>query len=144
MPRPGKKRDTGCPFAFALDAFGDRWSLIVVRDLMFRGKRTYGEFLLGEEHVATNVLADRLKDLEAVGIIARTRDADNRRRYLYSLTEKGFDLAPMMLEILRWSAKFDSKTIVTKKIVNRIENDRDGFIADLRARLMGNRPRSGE
>lgn len=135
MPKPGKKRDTGCPFAFALDTFGDRWSLLVIRDLMFRGRKTYGEFLQADEKIATNVLADRLKYLEAEGIIRKSRDPDNNRRYIYSLTDKGLDLAPIMLEVIRWSAKFDPRTKAGKEILARIENDRDGFIDEIRRRF---------
>lgn len=135
MPKPSKKRDTGCPFAFGLDTFGDRWSLLVIRDLMFRGKTTYGDFLNGEEGFATNILADRLKVLEAEDIIQKSHDPDNRRKYIYRLTEKGIDLAPVMLEILRWSGKYDPNTKVPKKAAKRVANDRDGFVADIRARL---------
>ena len=135
MPSPGKKRRTGCPFAFALDTFGDRWSLLVVRDLMFRGRKTYGDFLEGDEGVATNILADRLKYLGAAGIIQKSRDPDNRRKYIYSLTGKGVDLVPLMLEILRWSGKYDPQTIVPKKAMKRVAGDRDGFAAEIRARL---------
>ena len=135
MPSPGKKRDTGCPFAFALDTFGDRWSLLVIRDLMFRGKKTYGEFLDAKEGIATNILADRLKYLEAEGIIRKSRDPHSRRRNIYELTEKGCDLVPVMLEILRWSGKYDPQTAVPKKALKRVAVDRDGFVAEIRARL---------
>lgn len=135
MPSPGKKRDTGCPFAFALDTFGDRWSLLVVRDLLLKkGRNTFGDFLDGDEGFATNILADRLKYLESEGIVGKARDPDNRRRYIYSLTEKGFDLAPIMVEIIRWSGKYDPRTHAPKKVLERIENDRDGFVAELRSR----------
>lgn len=136
MPRPGKFRDTGCPFAFALDTFGDRWSLIVIRDMLMKGYRTYGEFLGSDEKIATNVLADRLQDLESAGIVTKQRDPENRRRVLYSLTEKGADLAPVMLEIARWSARYDPNTNARESVIRRIEKDRDGFAADLKARAL--------
>lgn len=136
MPGPDKKRDTGCPIAFALDTFGDRWSLVVVRDLLIMGRETYGQLLEADEGIATNILADRLKELEAAGILTKSRDPDNRRRYLYRLTEKGADLAPVMLELIRWSGKYDPNTFVKKRVLEKIRKDRDGFAAELRARAL--------
>lgn len=136
MVSPGKIRNTGCPVAFALDTFGDRWSLLVLRDIMFRGSETYGELLDASDGIATNILAERLKSLEMAGILKKTRDPKNRRRYLYSLTEKGCDLAPVILEMIRWSAKYDPKTAAGPNFVGRIERDRAGIIADIRARFL--------
>jgi len=135
MPAPGKLRNTGCPIAFALDAFGDRWTLLIMRDLMMLGRRTYGEFLGADEKIATNILADRLKFLENAGIIVKARDPENRRRNIYSPTKKGWALVPVILELARWSGKYDPKTSISKEILKRIENDRDGFIADIRSRF---------
>ena len=137
MVHPTKKRDTGCPVAFGLDTFGDRWSLLIIRDLIFKGSETYGEFLEADERIATNILADRLKYLEIEGIIRKSRDPDNRRRFIYSLTEKGCDLIPVILEIVRWSGKYDPNTFALKKNLDRIETDRDGFVAEIRARTIG-------
>lgn len=136
MPKRNKRRDTGCPVAFALDTFGDRWTLIIIRDMLMKGYRTYSEFLESDEGIATNVLADRLQELEEHGIVTKVRDPDNRRYVLYRLTEKGAELAPVMLEIVRWSAKYDSNTFVKKTVLNRIEKDRDGFVEDLRTRAL--------
>jgi len=136
MPSPHKRRDTGCPIAFALDTFGDRWSLVVIRDMLLRGYRTFSEFLECDEAIATNVLADRLRDLEEAGIVNKARDPENRRRILYRLTEKGADLAPVMLEMIRWSGKYDRKTKAKKAILKRIKDDRDGFAQQLRARAL--------
>lgn len=136
MLKPCKKRATGCPIAFALDTFGDRWSLLVVRDLMMRGRKTYGEFLDSGEKIATNILADRLKHLEAVGIVGKSQDPENRRRNIYSLTEKGVDLAPLILELVLWSAKYDPESTTPKDVVDRIRDDREGFVAEIRSRLI--------
>jgi DNA-binding HxlR family transcriptional regulator len=127
-----KKRRSLCPVTFALDRVGDKWSLLVVRDLMFRGKQTYGEFLESGEGIATNVLADRLKCLETEGIVTKVRDPENKRRYLYSLTEKGFDLTPLLLEMIRWSAKYDADTGAPKEFLEMLENDREGLIERVR------------
>jgi DNA-binding HxlR family transcriptional regulator len=128
----GKKRRSPCPVAFALDQVGDKWSLLVVRDLMFHGKKTYGEFLESGEGIATNVLADRLKCLETEGLVEKIRDPENKRRYLYSLTGKGLDLAPVLLEMVRWSARYDADTGTPKEFLDMIENDREGLIEKVR------------
>ncbi len=135
MATPDKKRDTGCPIAFALDTFGDRWSLMIIRDIALRGSRTYGEFRDTPEKIATNVLADRLRELEADGIIQKTRDPENQRKNIYALTEKGCDLIPVVLEMVRWSAKYDRNTKVGDKFLNKIKRDRDGFEMEIRSRL---------
>lgn len=127
-----KLRRSRCPVTFALDRIGDKWSLLIVRDLMFQGKRTYGEFLESGEGIATNVLADRLKCLEAEGIVEKTRDPGNRRRYLYSLTEKGYDLTPLLLEMILWSARYDDDSGIPKDLLDMIENDREGVIRKVR------------
>src|SRR5690348_5996744 len=96
-----------CPVAYALDMFGDSWSLLVMRDLLFSGKQRYQEMLESEEGIATNILADRLSRLEQQGLITRRRDPGNKRQYLYAPTPKGLDLIPLMLEMIQWSAKHD-------------------------------------
>lgn len=121
--------------AFALDTFGDRWSLVIIRDLIFRGGETYGDFLGQAEQIATNVLADRLRTLEADGVIHKFRDPDNRRRNIYRLTEKGLALAPIILEMVQWSAMYDSNTNVPDRLLKRIRKDRKGFLAEISARV---------
>lgn len=133
---PDKKPRSTCPITFALDRIGDKWSLLVVRDLMFRGKRTYGEFIEAGEGIATNVLADRLKCLESEGIIEKTQDPDNKRRYLYSLTEKGFDMTPILLEMIRWSARYDAHTGTPQMFLDMLESDREGLIKKVREGLI--------
>ncbi|MEN8800711.1 MAG: helix-turn-helix domain-containing protein [Thiogranum sp.] len=128
----GKKRRSKCPVTFALDRFGDKWSLLVVRDLMFRGKETYGEFLESGEGIATTVLADRLKCLETDGLIEKSGDPENKRRILYRLTDKGLDLAPVLLEMMRWSAKYDADTGTPQQLLDSLENDMPGLIEKVR------------
>lgn len=128
------KRRSPCPVTFALDKFGDKWSLLIVRDLMFRNRETYGEFLDNGDGIATNVLADRLKRLESEGVIAKTRDPENRRRIIYHLTDKGLDLAPVLLEMIRWSGKYDSNTGAPKEFLQSLEDDMDGVVAAVRNR----------
>lgn len=132
MSCAGKRRRSTCPVSFALDRVGDKWSLLVVRDLMFRGKETYGEFLNSGDGIATNVLADRLKCLETDGIIGKSRDPENKRRYLYRLTDKGLDLAPVLLEMIRWSAKYDADTGTPQEFLDMLETDMEGLIKKVR------------
>ena len=100
---------SNCPINFALETLGDRWTLLIVRDLLFKGKRTYGEFLDSQEGISTSILADRLRRLKDHGVVT-TDAADDKRSILYRLTPKGLDLLPAMLELTAWSAKYDSRT----------------------------------
>lgn len=127
-----KKRDTGCPLAFGLDTFGDRWSLLIIREIMLSGKRTYSEFLEAEEGIASNILVARLKHLEAEGIVTKSRDPENRRAFIYALTQKGRDLAPILIEIIIWSGLHDAGPLARRDVLERIAKDRDGFEATLR------------
>ncbi|CAG9258737.1 winged helix-turn-helix transcriptional regulator [Paraburkholderia unamae] len=99
-----------CAVNYGVEIFGDRWSLLIVRDIVFTGKKTYGEFLKSEEGIATNVLASRLAFLETQGILARAPNPDDKRKDFYTLTEKGLDLIPILLNIVLWSTKHDSKS----------------------------------
>jgi DNA-binding HxlR family transcriptional regulator len=101
------KRRSGCPVSVALERFGDRWSLLIIRDLMVRGYKTFGEFLGSGEGIASNILADRLRRLVENGIITAQTEETDARRINYRLTEKGIDLAPVILELLLWSARHE-------------------------------------
>lgn len=96
-----------CPMNFALESLGDRWSLLIVRDMVFHGKKTYGEFLKAEEGIATNILASRLDYLERIGVIKKSPHGEDQRKDIFTLTEKGLDLIPVLFEIIKWSAKHD-------------------------------------
>ena len=130
-------RRSPCPISFALDLLGDKWSLLVVRDLVFAHKRHFADFLASPEGIASNILASRLKNLEASGIISRRQDPDNARKVVYELTDKGLDLVPALVELIRWGAKYDAKTAAPQSFRQRIERDRDGFIAEIRAAHAG-------
>ena len=133
MPRKPSDRRSDCPTAYALDVFGDRWTLLIIRDLMFAGKRRYTEFLLSDEGIATNILADRLVRLESCGIIEANPDPEDRRRKLFRLTPKGVDLAPLMIDMILWSAKYDPDTAVSKAFVRRAKRDRAGLLSEIAA-----------
>jgi len=133
MRNENKKRQTGCPLAFGLDTFGDRWSLLVIREIMLRGKKTYSEFMEADEGIASNILIDRLKHLEAEGIIVKSRDPENRRSFTYALSKKGRDLAPIILEIVIWSGAHDKRPFARRDVLKKIQKDRDGFETGLRS-----------
>src|SRR6187397_187227 len=101
---PARPRRSLCPVSCTLDAVGDRWSLLVVRDLM-RGKRRYAEFLESSEGIPTNILADRLKRLVTGGIVESRRYSDRPPRLEYLLTPKGEDLRPMMRAMVDWGIR---------------------------------------
>ena len=127
---------THCPIAFGLNHFGDRWSLLIIRDLLFKGKRQYREFLEGGEGIATAVLADRLKKLEATGIITATAGEGRGNPWFYSLTPRGKDLLPVMLEMILWSAKHDRWTEAPSSFVKRTRKaiagqGREAYFAEL-------------
>ena len=96
---------SNCPVNFGLEAFGDRWSLLIIRDIIFWGKKTYGDFLRSDEQIATNILASRLASLEASGIVLKVPHSTDKRRDVYQLTAKGLDLIPLLVEIISWSGK---------------------------------------
>ncbi|HEX3875846.1 MAG TPA: helix-turn-helix domain-containing protein [Bryobacteraceae bacterium] len=127
------KQRSGCPLSVSLDVFGDRWSLLIVRDLMVRGYRTFREFLHSGEGIATNVLADRLKKLEAAGIITPELDEKDARKINYRLTEKGIDLAPALLEIFVWAARYE-ETGASCEIVTQMSEHREAVLAETRRR----------
>lgn len=97
---------SNCPINLAVEVIGDKWSLLIIRDLMFENKRHFREFLGGEENIASNILTDRLAMLEAEGIISKKNDASHKQKFLYSLTAKGIDLLPVIIELGAWSMKY--------------------------------------
>lgn len=124
-----------CPISTALDIFGDKWSLLIIRDLMFKGKNTYGDFLASDEKIATNILADRLALLECAGIISKHKHPDSKVKVLYKLTAKGIDLIPLMIEIVTWSEKHENVSVHATEFVKAVKKDRDGLIKKTRESL---------
>ncbi len=132
-----RRRKSDCPVHFALEVFGDAWALLIIRDLMFKRRTSYTDFLRAEEGIATNVLADRLVRLEEDGVIERTAGSGRGTASSYRLTSKGIDLLPIMLEIIRWSAQYDPKTAADQRFVRRLRRDRVSLEAEIRAGLIG-------
>ena len=121
-----------CPISNVLDYLGDRWSLLVIRDIAFFGKRAYKELLESSEGIATNILSSRLRNLESSNIIKKKPDPSDRRRYIYSLTESGKDLLPILIEMILWSAKHYSDTLnIPTDLVQKAKDDRDALIGQL-------------
>jgi DNA-binding HxlR family transcriptional regulator len=126
-----QKRKSDCPINFAMEIFGDRWTFLIIRDLMFKGKHYYGEFLQMEEKIATNILADRLMLLEQSGIVTRTIDEAHNSKKIYKLSQKGIDLLAVLTEVILWSAKYDKLSAVDKKFVSQAKKDREGLFAKI-------------
>lgn len=126
-----KRRRSGCPISCSLDLLGDKWSLLIVRDMVFVGKRYFKEFLSSDEGIASNILADRLQRLEATGIITKRSDPDSGRQVLYSLTEKGIGLIPLLVELVCWGALFEGAPDADPRAVKKIIKDKSSFIQKL-------------
>jgi DNA-binding HxlR family transcriptional regulator len=137
MPKkkPTPKWRSGCPLNASVEVLGDRWSLLIIRDMMLRGFRTYKEFLGSYERIATNILADRLRKLETHGIIASERDPSDGRKLIYSLTAKGLDLAPVLTEMVLWAAAHEDTG--NQALVRQMQSDKEQFIAVVRQRWAG-------
>jgi DNA-binding HxlR family transcriptional regulator len=131
--KPTPKRRSGCPVSIALDMFGDRWSLLIIRDLMVRGYRTFKEMEEAGEGIATNILADRLRRLEANRIIAFKIEETDGRKVNYRLTQRGIDLAPLLLELLIWGARHET-TGAPCALITKMEKNREQVIAEVRRR----------
>jgi DNA-binding HxlR family transcriptional regulator len=129
-----KKVRSDCPISCSLDVFGDKWSLLIIRDIMLRGKMSYSEFLGSEEKIATNILANRLGVLEAENIVSKQVSPDNKSKFLYSLTKKGVDLLPIVIEIMDWGARYNPNC--PRKILGkRIQKDKASVISEYLEKL---------
>ena len=132
----------GSPLNASVEVLGDRWSLLIIRDMMLRGFRTYKEFLESYERIASNILADRLQNLMAHGIITSQRDPTDGRKLIYSLTAKGIDLAPVLTEMVLWAAGHEDTG--NQELVQQMRKDKKQFLAAVRQRWAGEqiRPKS--
>lgn len=126
------KRRSGCPLNASVEMLGDRWSLLIIRDMMLRGFRTYKELLGSFEGIATNILADRLRKLAAHGIITTQPDPSDARKRIYLLTAKGIDLAPVLTEMVLWAAAHEDTG--NQALVQEMQKDKKTFLATVRQR----------
>ena len=130
MPQnsPSKRR-SGCPVSISLEIFGDRWSLLILRDMMVRGSQTYKQFLEAGEGIATNILASRLRSLQAAGILTAEPSPTDARQIHYRLTEKGIGLAPVLLELLLWGARHE-QTGAPCEVMAEMGRNREAVLAE--------------
>jgi DNA-binding HxlR family transcriptional regulator len=131
-PRQAKRHRSECPLNASVEMLGDRWSLLIIRDMMLRGARTYKEFMECYEGIATNILADRLRKLIAYGIITTEADPSDGRKVTYLLTEKGIDLAPVLTEMVLWAAAHEDTG--NQHLVRQMREDKEKVIAAVRQR----------
>ncbi len=134
MPKSksGPHRRSGCPLNASVEMLGDRWSLLIVRDMMLRGSRTFKEFLESYEGIASNILADRLRKLGSYGIISTQPDSSDGRKSIYVLTKKGIDLAPVLTEMVLWAAAHEETG--NQPLVHQMKKDKKQFLAAVRQR----------
>jgi len=130
--KPSFPRRSGCPLNASVEMLGDRWSLLIIRDMMVLGSRTYKEFLNSHEKIATNVLADRLNRLESFGILSSQNDPSDRRKRIYLLTPKGIDLAPVLTEMVLWAAAHEETG--NQALVEMMRKDKAQFLRGVRER----------
>jgi DNA-binding HxlR family transcriptional regulator len=136
-----KKLKSHCPVNFTLEIFGDKWTLLIIRDMLLLGKRYYGEFMSAEENIATNILADRLSMLEREGFVLKTRDEQHGSKYVYTPTQKALDLLPILVEMILWGAKYDPDTAAPISVVARIKRDKIGYMKEVVGSLNARRSR---
>jgi DNA-binding HxlR family transcriptional regulator len=130
--RPGSDRRSECPLNASVEMLGDRWSLLIIRDMMLRGFRSYKEFMECYEGIATNILADRLRKLIANGIITAEPDPTDGRKLTYFLTAKGIDLTPVLTEMVLWASRHENTG--NQELIQQMRKDKAKVIADVRER----------
>ena len=130
--RRAVKRRSECPLNASVEVLGDRWSLLIVRDMMLRGFKSYKEFMDSYERIATNILADRLRKLEFHGIIEAEPDPLDGRKLNYVLTRKGIELGPVMTEMVLWAGSHER--VANQELITRMRKDKAKFNAEVRAR----------
>jgi len=124
-----------CPISLALDVIGDRWSLLIVRDLMFAGKRYYRELLRSDEGISSNILAERLARLVDVGVLSRTGDPTHKQKAIYSLTPMGIDLLPVVAQLGIWGRKYFPVTDETGAQAEQLEKGGAALLRKIQANL---------
>jgi DNA-binding HxlR family transcriptional regulator len=131
--KSGRADRSSCPISFGLDIFGDRWTLLVLRDLVLHGKTRFAEMQASDEQIASNILADRLQRLERMGLVERLPDPADGRQKICRVTEKGLTLTPVLLEIAAWGACHDPNTGAPSGFAEAFYSDREAFYHDHRS-----------
>lgn len=125
-----------CPVNQSLEVFGDRWSLLIIRDLMFNEKKSFREFLNSDEKIATNILGARLEMLEKEGIVIRKKDTNHKQKIIYSLTKKGIDLLPILIEIGCWGVKYKPVTSKQKLRAKELKSNTEKLLKEMKRGLL--------
>ena len=128
-----KSKWNGCPIRYSAEIIADKWTFLILRDLMFRGKSSYNAMLKSSEQISTNILANRLGKMEQNGLLLKKRDKDNGKQFIYQLTEKGTDLMPVLLGLFEWSYKYDEKTFLTQEVVEQMQGDTQAMVDEFKA-----------
>lgn len=148
MKNSKRERRSDCPISFGLDVFGDKWTLLILRDIMFYGRTRFSDFAPRED-IATNILTDRLKRLQTAGIIEKRRDPERGNQNIYSVTQKGEALLPTLVEMTLWGLQYDPHTPASDAFVERLQTDKrelareitqsikDGTFSEYRQNEMG-------
>ena len=129
-----EKKRSDCPISCSLEVFGDKWSLLIIRDIMLRGKLSYSEFLESEEKIASNILVNRLSVLESEKILTKEVSPANKSKYVYRLTQKGADLLPIVIEMMDWGARYN-ENCPRKELGKKIKRDKTAVIKELSQEL---------
>lgn len=127
-----------CPMSFSLDFFGDKWAPLILRDIMFWDKSSYGEFLASEEKIATNILSDRLAMLYKEGFLVKNVSPNNKSKFIYTLTDKGIDLVPLMVELMIWGSRYIS-FCCPELYVEKVRTNKEQFIRETQEKLLSER-----
>ncbi|MEN0054321.1 MAG: helix-turn-helix domain-containing protein [Mucilaginibacter sp.] len=128
------KSRSNCPVSYTLDFLGDKWSLLIIRDIMVYEKPTYGEFLCSDEKIATNILANRLEMLEENGFITKKVSPDKKNKFNFSLTEKAIALVPLIMEMAIWGSRFNPPGL-DPELMDSLNEDKEGTIIALQEKL---------
>lgn len=130
------KKRSDCPLSCSLDIFGDKWSLLIIRDMMFFNKSTYGDFLKSAEGIATNILASRLQSLEENKMIEKLEHPESKAKVLYKLTQKSIELLPVIVEIHLWAEKNFDIPAEIKTLIKEVKKGKEEFIKNTTRHLM--------
>ncbi|HEX6416638.1 MAG TPA: helix-turn-helix domain-containing protein [Candidatus Saccharimonadales bacterium] len=124
-------RRSECPISFGLDLFGDKWTFLILRDMLLFKRSRFSDFAT-PEGISTNILSDRLNRLEQAGIITKKQDPALKNQNIYLLTEKGKRLTPVIVELMLWGAQHDEQTPISKDFIDRIDNEHDQIASDMK------------
>ncbi len=127
MKKENIKIRSQCPVSISLDFFGDKWTLLILRDIIFMKKRYFRDFLASDEKIATNILTSRLRLLVDADIIISEKDPNNAKQKIYTITQKGADLIPVLIELILWGEKYGDSS-APKEFIEEAKNDRENLI----------------